>query len=329
MKRLRLIIIGLLLLSLGGTTWYVHQLFERVQQTAKSIYEPLPPPPVPSVAAAKMEKPKPEEPRQGEDKRPLKLLLFGVDKRGSDPGRSDTLIFLAIHPGKKETLMFSIPRDTRTFLADSDKEDKINHAYSKGGIPATVRTVERFLDVPVDYYVKVEMEGFAAIVDSLGGIAVDNAFAFDYEGYHFPKGMIALDGEKALAYARMRYEDPEGDFGRNKRQQLILRELMSKAKQISTVGKMDDILANIGNSFKTNLTLSDMQELMLNYRSSLDHLETQRLQGEGGMYQGVYYYFVPEQERLRIKQEIERFIGEPGPSVTIQAEKKETEGVGI
>ncbi|RNB76714.1 LCP family protein [Brevibacillus panacihumi] len=329
MKRLRLIIIGLLLLSLGGTTWYVYQLFERVQQTAKSIYEPLPPPPVPSVTAEKTEKPKPEEPKQEEAKRPLKLLLFGVDKRGNDPGRSDTLIFLAIHPGKKETLMFNIPRDTRTFIADSDKEDKINHAYSKGGIPATVRTVERFLDIPVDYYVKVEMEGFAAIVDSLGGIAVDNAFAFDYEGYHFPKGLIALDGEKALAYARMRYEDPEGDFGRNKRQQLILRELMSKAKQISTVGKMDDILANIGNSFKTNLTLNDMQELMLNYRSSLDHLEIQRLQGEGGMHQGVYYYFVSAQERLRIKQEIERFVGEPGPSVTIQAEKKETEGVGI
>lgn len=329
MKRLRLIIIGLLLLGLGGTTWYMYQLFERVQQTAKSIYEPLPPPPMPAVTAEKTEKPKPENPRQEGAKRPLKLLLFGVDKRGNDPGRSDTLIFLAIHPGKRETLMFSIPRDTRTFIADSDKEDKINHAYSKGGIPATVRTVERFLDIPVDYYVKVEMGGFAAIVDSLGGIAVDNAFAFDYEGYHFPKGMIALDGEKALAYARMRYEDPEGDFGRNKRQQLILRELMSKAKQISTVGKMDDILANIGNSFKTNLTLDDMQELMLNYRSSLDQLEIQRLQGEGGTYKGVYYYFVPDQERLRIKQEIERFVGEPGPSVTIQAEKKETEGVGI
>jgi len=328
MKRLRLVIIGLLL-ALGGIAWYAYDLFWQVQQTAKMIYEPLPPPTVQSVAAAKPEQPKQEEPRQKGEKRPLTFLLFGVDKRENDSGRSDTLIFLVIHPEKKETLMFSIPRDTRTLLADSDKEDKINHAYSKGGIPATVRTVERFLDVPIDYYVKVEMEGFAAIVDSLGGIAVDNAFAFDYEGYHFPKGMVALDGEKALAYARMRYEDPEGDFGRNKRQQLILRELMNKAKQISTVGKMDDILANIGNSFKTNLTLGDMQELMLDYRSSLDHLEIQRLQGEGGMYQGVYYYFVPEQERQRIKQEIDRFVQKPHTNVTIKAEKKETEGVGI
>lgn len=164
------------------------------------------------------------------------ILLFGVDKRGADQGRSDTIIFLAINPAKQETLMFSIPRDTRAELSDSGRQDKINHAYNSGGIANTVRTVERFLDTPIDYYVKVDMEGFSNIIDALGGVIVENPFAFEYEGNRFEKGTIALDGKKALAFARMRHDDPEGDFGRNKRQRQIIQQLMNKAKEIRQIG---------------------------------------------------------------------------------------------
>ncbi|MDH4617094.1 LytR family transcriptional regulator [Brevibacillus invocatus] len=324
-RRFWQITIAIALVGTSVIAFSFYQLWQNVRETASIIYEPLPPPAHPVQVSEKkedMELTVTPEVVPKEPKRPLTMLLFGVDKRGADPGRTDTLIFLAVHPEKHETLMFSIPRDTRTTIISNGKEDKINHAYSAGGIPSTVRTVEHFLDIPIDYYVKVEMEGFSAIVDTLGGVTVENAFAFDYEGYHFPKGSISMDGNKALAYARMRYEDPEGDFGRNKRQQQIIRELMSKGKQVSTVGKLDTILANVGNSIKTNLALTDMQELMLDYKSALEELEVLSIRGEGGMIGGIYYYLVTDQERKRLKEEIEQFLKKPVSEAADLQEKK-------
>lgn len=324
-RRFWRITLAIVLLGTGAAALAFYQIWQNVRETATIMYEPLPPPAYPVQVDEKNEGKElnaTPEAVQKETKPPLTMLLFGVDKRGADLGRTDTLIFLAIHPEKHETLMFSIPRDTRTKIAASGKEDKINHAYSTGGIPSTVRTVEHFLDIPIHYYVKVEMEGFSDIVDTLGGVTVENAFAFDYEGYHFPKGAISMDGKKALAYARMRYEDPEGDFGRNKRQQQLIRELMSKGKQISTVGKLDTILDRVGSSVKTNLTLTDMKELMLGYKSALEKLDVLSVRGEGGMIDGIYYYVVTEQERTRLKEEIEKFMSRPVSESADQQKKK-------
>lgn len=74
--------------------------------------------------------------------------------------------------------------------------DKINHSYAFGGTQMTVDTVENFLDVPVDYFVKVNMESFRDVVDTLGGITVNSTFAFSYDGYSFGKGEITLNGKK-------------------------------------------------------------------------------------------------------------------------------------
>ena len=67
-----------------------------------------------------------------------------------------------------------------------------------------------FLQFPIDYYIKVDMEGFSSIVDSLGGVTVDNHMRFEYAGYDFDQGKLNLNGEEALAFSRMRFEDPKG-----------------------------------------------------------------------------------------------------------------------
>lgn len=312
MKRILRTLGVILVLGAGGAAYTFYQFYKNVEQTATAIYEPLPELPAaeqqpdPPVQPASTEKKQSEEvPAQ---QKPISILLFGVDKRGADEGRSDTIIYLASNPALKQTLMFSIPRDTRTQIYGSKKEDKINHAYAFGGMASTVHTVESFLDTPIDYYVKVDMEGFSKIIDSLGGVQVDNTFPFSYEGYRFEKGKIVLDGKKALAYARMRHDDPEGDFGRNKRQQLIIQQLMAKAKQISTVSKLDEVLANIGESVKTNLTFDNMQDLMLHYKSALDQVNVLRINGQGEMLNGIYYYQVSAEERARIKQQIDAVL---------------------
>ncbi|WP_312111700.1 LCP family glycopolymer transferase [Brevibacillus reuszeri] len=330
MKRYVYVLLIVVLIVCSAMTIFFFQLYANVKATASMIYEPLPPVEAQETTTLSPQaqeqdpppalKPVPEA-HSTIEKKPLTLLLFGVDKREGDVGRSDTLILLTINPEKKQTLMMSIPRDTRTQIVGRKQPDKINHAYHAGGIAASVRTVEQFLDIPIDYYVKVEMEGFSNIIDSLGGVTVDNTFAFDYEGYQFPKGSSHMDGEKALAYVRMRYDDPEGDFGRNKRQQQVIRDLMDKAKGISTVSKLDDLLAAVGSSFKTNLTFENMKELMLDYKSSLEQIETTRVNGEGGKINGIYYYLVSNQERLRIKKQVEEFKKPVTSDVVVASEK--------
>lgn len=292
---------------IGGISLY--QTVGQVKETAAKIYEPLPPlPQTDRTAPVPPEAPERQESKKTTEQKPITILLFGVDEREGDKGRTDTLMFLSFHPQKKQSLMISIPRDTRTTIAGRGFEDKINHAYSWGGIASTVGTVQDFFDTPIDYYVHVNMEGFSEIVDTLGGVTVDNPFAFSYEGYDFPQGMIQLDGNTALAYVRMRYEDPQGDLGRNKRQQQIIRQLMDKAKQTGTFTKLDQVLATVANNLKTNLTYDDMKAMLFAYRDSLETIEVVDITGSSALIGGVYYYIVPDSERQRIQQRIDQFL---------------------
>lgn len=166
-------------------------------------------------------------------------MLIGVDERKNDRGRADSLIVMTVNPKKQSIEMVSIPRDTRTLIVGKGKEDKINHSYAFGGVMATV---EQFLDIPIGYYIKANMESFKDMVDAVGGVIVNNAFAFEYEGESFPKGEITLNGEKALKYTRMRYDDPRGDFGRQDRQKQVIEAIIKKGASFSSLVNYNDIL---------------------------------------------------------------------------------------
>lgn len=125
--------------------------------------------------------------------------------------------------------IISIPRDSYTEIIGKGKKDKINHAYAFGGINMAVKTVENFLDIPIDHYIEVNMEGFKDIVDAVGGIEVNNDMEFKY-GEHFNKGEIHLNGDQALLYSRMRYNDPRGDFGRQMRQRQVIQAVIKKVQ---------------------------------------------------------------------------------------------------
>lgn len=159
---------------------------------------------------------------------PFSALILGVDERQGDQGRSDTMIVLTVNPELATTKMLSIPRDTYTELVGTNSKDKINHAYAYGGVKMAVSSVEELLDIPIDYVAKINMESFVEIVDIVGGIEVDNAFEFFYEDENFPVGQLELDGEKALKYVRMRYDDPEGDFGRQNRQKQVIQQVLKR-----------------------------------------------------------------------------------------------------
>ncbi|MEH7505844.1 LytR family transcriptional regulator [Neobacillus drentensis] len=239
-----------------------------------------------------------------QEKQPFSVLLLGVDQRDGDKGRSDTMIILSVNPKLNSVKMLSIPRDTRTEIVGKGTVDKINHAYAFGNEEMAMNTVENFLDIPIDYFVKINMEGFEDIVDAVGGITVNNDLDFSQDGYHFPKGQVTLDGKKALAFTRMRHEDPRGDFGRQLRQREIIQGVLREGASLSSFTKYQSIFAALGNNVRTNLTFDQMMDIQKNYRSAAGNVEQMTIKGSGTKINRIYYYIVPKEEKLRIQSEL-------------------------
>ncbi len=288
-------ILGIFIIGIGGYALY---LYNSVQQTVDTMHQP--------IDREKSEKR--AETVEFKEKHPFSVLVMGVDQRAGDRGRSDTLIVLTVNPNEKSTQMVSIPRDTRTEIVGKGFEDKINHAYAFGGPEMSIATVENFLDIPIDYFIQVNMESFKDIVDAVGGVTVNNSFSFKQDGYSFDEGTITLNGEEALAYSRMRKQDPRGDFGRQERQRQILQAVIKQGASFSTLTKTGDILNIMGENIQTNLSFDEMFDIQKNYKAASAKLEQSQLAGNGAKIDGIYYYIVPEEERSAISTKLKQHL---------------------
>lgn len=288
-------IIGVLVLGTGGYAFY---LYKSAADTVASIHEDL----------NRDKSDKRSEEVKFSEKDPISILLMGVDEREGDSGRSDSLILMTVNPNTNSTQMVSIPRDTRTEIIGKGTQDKINHAYAFGGTEMAINTVEHFLDIPIDYFVKINMESFKDTVDAVGGVEVNNTLDFTYSGFDFPKGTISLDGEKALAYTRMRYEDPRGDFGRQDRQRQVIEAVIKKGANISSITKFGDMFGVVRDNVKTNLTFDEMWEIQANYKAASQNLEQFQVNGTGDKIDGIYYYIVSEDERSALSKQLKEHL---------------------
>ncbi|WP_102335514.1 LCP family glycopolymer transferase [Salimicrobium jeotgali] len=246
-----------------------------------------------------------ETKKKVEDKETINILLMGVDEREGDRGRSDTLLVASVQPSKEKTNMISIPRDTRTVLGGNEPEsgrmDKINHAYAFGGVDMAVDTVETFMDMELDYYVRINMEGLVELVDAVNGVTVTNDRAFTQGGIEFPEGEIDLSGNEALEYARMRKNDPNGDLGRNERQREVIKGVVDKAASFSSVSKIQGILDVLGGNVTTNADFDTMKMLFQDYRKSGQNIDTYQMKGSGVTIDGIYYMQMPDEEIAKAK----------------------------
>lgn len=308
-KKWFIVLISLLGVGALGVGIFAFTIYKSLEDTAATMHTPL--------ERAVSEK-RPTE-IDFKKKDPLSFLILGVDARPGDRGRSDSMIVLTVNPNDKSMQMVSIPRDTRTEIIGKGFEDKINHAFAFGGPEMSIATVENFLDIPIDYFVQVNMESFKDIVDAVGGVEITNDLAFTYEGVEFPKGSIKLDGETALKYSRMRYDDPRGDFGRQQRQRDIIQGVINKGASVSSVTKFDDILKILGNNVKTNLTFDEMVDIQANYKDARHQLQQHQISGQGKMIsngnQEIYYLIVNEEDRLKLSNQLKEHLSIGGESV--------------
>lgn len=241
--------------------------------------------------------------------KPISILLIGTDTgdfgRTAVNGLSDVLIYCVLNPATESLTMLSIPRDTYTEIVGYGTYDKINAAYQYGGAQMTINTVQNLLGVPVDAYAAVNFAGFQAMVDAIGGVTVENSFAFSFEGYSFPEGTVTLGGADALAFCRMRYNDPEGDFGRGRRQRNVILAMANKATTLSSALNYQELLNAVSDNVLTDIDLDSALEMISQYSVCLNNVTNMdTLKGYDDSSTGVYYYRLDEQNLAQITAQL-------------------------
>ncbi|HHW4956560.1 LCP family protein [Streptococcus suis] len=260
---------------------------------------------------------------------PLTILLMGVDMdqatRGGDweGGRSDSMILVTVNPKTKETNMMSLTRDIMVEIAEASGEssgtvEKLNHSYSYGQAPMAIATIEKMMDINIDRYIEINMDGLVELVDAVGGIEVNNTLGFPISiSEHEPAytsivqpGKQLVNGNQALVYARMRYDDPEGDIGRQRRQREVITAIIKKLLQLDGFTQYKKILTAISNNMRTNIEISPATiPSLLGYKDSVSKLNSYQLRGVDQMVDAIYYQLPTSEHLLEMQNILKKSIG--------------------
>lgn len=208
---------------------------------------------------------------------PLTFLLMGVDSETSGlkanaAFNGDTLMLITFNPSTLTATMVSIPRDTYVpITCNNNKYAKINSSAAYG-TSCVIDTVSTFLDIDIDYYVKINFKGVVELVEAIGGIEVEieapTYGADKYDGLMCEQnsdrlfgdnlvciepGLQTLNGEQALAYARNRHMYIGGDLDRVRHQQQVVEAIANKALRFSSITELQNILNAISSNVATNM----------------------------------------------------------------------------
>lgn len=195
----------------------------------------------------------------GDAEAPINIVLMGSDTRGDEQGRSDVLQLLHISGDRQNVYLMSIPRDSYVSIPGHGMA-KVNAAYSWGGAPLAVETMEGMLGVPMDHTAIIDFEGFVKVIDAVGGVTVYNKEASSSGSYDFPAGEITLTGDSALAYVRERYDLSGGDFSRAERQRDVIKAVLSKLTSTGVLadpGKFKEAIGVLGTNFTVDSGLTN------------------------------------------------------------------------
>jgi LCP family protein required for cell wall assembly len=217
------------------------------------------------------ELPNPGKPNQVEESTGFNVLVLGLDSREKEASRSDALMVAHVDPDQKSVHVLSIPRDTRVYLPGVGLT-KVNHAYFLGAVKggsekatgAAIQAVSNLLRIPVHYYVKTDLKGFVELIDAIGGIEVELSKEVRISASRkvLPAGVVQMDGETALGFARERYSLADGDFGRQAGQVDVLKAAVKKMLSRERIAKLPELIGKLRKeAVETNMTDGDLLSL--------------------------------------------------------------------
>lgn len=245
----------------------------------------------------------------------LLFLVLGMDSddfsgHTTERNRTDTMILAKVNFETGKVDILSIPRDSRVLV--DGRYDKINHAHHFGGLKLAMKTTRDFLNLDIDYYVKVNFFSVKDIVDALGGVEVDVPVKVDVneDDVHLEPGLQVLNGKQALQFARFRAGYVDGDLGRVKAQQLLVKALLKELVKPQNLVKMPQILEVVKKTVSTNIPFSTIVKLAAKVNNLGPEKMTSRIVPGEGRYIGDVSYYVPDKMALRqiINKEYKDYI---------------------
>ncbi|WP_367301123.1 LCP family protein [Leuconostoc carnosum] len=269
------------------------------------------------------------------DGKPFSVLVLGTDTGALErdrTGLTDSMMLITINPKTKQTTMMSIPRDIMVAVVGAEHTfpQKLNAAFPIAGVGGAMMTLQNYLNVPIDFYALVNMGGLEKLIDQVGGVEVASPLTFTYTAdedvspatYKFVKGQerfqyakdgknfktyTTMNGNAALSFSRMRYDDPKGDYGRQLRQRMVLKALLKKSASVSTLLNAK-FMASISKNVKTDLSYNEMIKVAQKYMSATKNQVSDNIQGTGDMYNGISYQMVKETEKQRVTNKLRQSL---------------------
>lgn len=192
------------------------------------------------------------------------VFISGIDNRGGivAKSRSDVNIIAVANTGTRQLLLISTPRDYFVPLSISNGvPDKLTHAGIYG-ISVCMDTLAMLYDTEINYFFRLNFDGFKNIIDSLGGITVNSDYDFTAGTFHFNKGENEVNGEQALIFARERYAFEEGDRQRGRNQMAVIQGVVNKALSPEILKNYSSLLFSLQESFETNISYEEIARLL-------------------------------------------------------------------
>jgi LCP family protein required for cell wall assembly len=283
-------IIFIIVIISGFTLYRVKETFDKINQNAVNIKK------LDGTDASDLIK-------QGKS---ISILLLGTDTGALDRnyrGRTDTMMVLTLNKEKKSSSLVSIERDIPIIINGSYQ--KLNAAYTFDGVQSTSKEIEDLFNIKINDYALVNMGGLKKVVDAMGGVEVIPPITYTYEGYSFTKGeKTTVSGAKLLSFVRMRYDDPEGDYGRQKRQQLVIEAVVQKALTNPKMLLNDKFFNIISSNIQSDISFSDVMGIATKYLGALHNLKSDRTIGYEQYIGDASYQFLTDDEINRIHKVI-------------------------
>ena len=240
--------------------------------------------------------------------KPISIAIFGVDSDATRAKthtgqRTDTIVIASINPQNEKTELISVPRDTYSEIPGIEGHEKMAHAYAYGGPKLAMESLRQNLNVPIDGYMTVDMDGFQQLIDLCDSVTVTSNATFNYNGSNFKEGKkVTLSGDKALDYVRSRKETGAGgDEGRTARQRQVIEALGKKLNQSNSLITLNRILKVTENNVQTNLSLGDLKSLYSNYKPALKNMHKATIDGENLIEDDGIWYFEANEDDKSVK----------------------------
>lgn len=198
-------------------------------------------------------------------RKPFTIFFGGNDTTGalSLEGRTDVNMTVTVNPNTHQILISNLPRDS--WIKNpyyNDKRDKLTH-LGLAGIDNTLKGLGNIYGIEIPNYMIVNFDTFMVIIQALKGVTIDNPYAFTaIDGQYFLEGTIGLDGAGALMYVRERQNLPDGDFGRNMHQQIVMRAIIEKICSPDIMMQINSIIDGMNGMFLTNISMNSIWALV-------------------------------------------------------------------